>query len=188
MSLLYGGTSFHGEGIQRVLYGTTFLLPIFCIAAKVYVSYRLTYSSSNTARLYQLPLVMKRISHSAEHFIQLKMLPQQGRQGMEYNLTHSPQQSSALTHSGAHMHSERTVCTYLNIFQALRSLDQLSSLQTQTSSKYTQKQFCSPGQISEEIMALFICFYTDLRAEVGLGRFTGLILALCPGRNFTLKD
>lgn len=70
--------SLHGQGIQRVLYGITFMLPIFCMPAKVYFPYRLTYSNSSTARLYQLPFVVKRISHSAEHFTQPKMHPGQG--------------------------------------------------------------------------------------------------------------
>jgi len=71
--------SLHREGIQRVLYGATLTLPIFCIPAKVYLSYGLSYSNSNTARLYQFPWVMKGISGSTEHFIQPKMLPWQGR-------------------------------------------------------------------------------------------------------------
>lgn len=58
------------------------------------------------------------------------------------------------------------------------------NFRAEISSQYTQKHFCSPGQTREEDMTTFMCFYTDLRDEVGLWRFK----TLWPGMNFTLKD
>lgn len=79
MSLLEGGSSFAfmEKESKECSMGPTFMLPEFCIPAKVCLSYRLTHSNSNTTRLDQLPWVPKRISHSPGHLIQPKMLPEQ---------------------------------------------------------------------------------------------------------------
>lgn len=53
----------HGEGIQRVLYGTPSVLPVFCIPSKVCLSYRLTSVTQRLLGFTKLPLV-KRISHN----------------------------------------------------------------------------------------------------------------------------
>lgn len=97
---------------------------------------------------------------------------------LDTELCHEPQHSPAVLRRGGGSPPKHILGSYIS---------GLALCTAQISSKYLQKQFCSPGQMREENMTIFICFDTYLGAEVGLGRFTGLILAPCPGMNYTLK-